>query len=165
MDADYFRMLFNYNHWANSRVLDRAAELTDDQFAQDAGLSMGSIRGTLAHQLGTEVIWLARSRGDSTRTILADRDFSDYASMRERWQLQDANQAAFMSRLTDDDVNNTVTYTTIAGQEYRQLLGHMLARVVNHGMQFRSEAAVALTRLGHSPGDIDLIVYLRQLGS
>ena len=37
----------------------------------------------------------------------------------------------------------------------------IFTQMVLHGMQHRSECAVILTNLGHSPGNIDYIVYLR----
>lgn len=39
-------------------------------------------------------------------------------------------------------------------------LWDMMWHVVNHSMQHRSEAAMALTALGRSPGDVDLLDYL-----
>jgi uncharacterized damage-inducible protein DinB len=164
VDADYFRLLFDYNRWANGRVLERCADLPPGALSRPAALSMGSIRGVLAHQLGTEVLWLARCRGQSPATILMEHDFPDLPSLVSRWRRQDADQAAFLSTLTDDDVNGKVSYRTMRGEPFSQALGHMLAHVVNHGTQCRSEAAVALTSLGRSPGDIDFILYLRGRG-
>jgi uncharacterized damage-inducible protein DinB len=162
MDIAYFRLLFDYNHWANELILNRAAELTHEQFTEKLpGLSLGSIAGALGHQLGTEVIWLSRCHGEGPTKILSDKDFPTLAAMRERWQKQDNDQAVYLSSLTDEDINRVVTYRTMGGTEQKQRLGHMLGHIVNHGTQFRAEAAVGLTAKGHSPGDIDLIVYLR----
>lgn len=164
MDLDDVRLLIDYNRWANGRLLMPASELTEDEFTAPIGLSMESIRGVLAHQLGTEVIWLARCRGESPSSILSQRDLPAFDSLRRRWHEQDAEQEVFLARLTDADVNAPVTYRTTRGQEFSTPLGQVVMHVVNHGTQFRSEAGVALTQLGHSPGDVDLIVYLRRSG-
>jgi hypothetical protein len=39
----------------------------------------------------------------------------------------------------------------------------MLAHLVNHGTQHRSESALLLTQAGRSPGELDLIVYLEEV--
>jgi uncharacterized damage-inducible protein DinB len=37
-----------------------------------------------------------------------------------------------------------------------------MVHVLNHGTQHRSEAAVLLTELGRSPGDLDLVDFLEE---
>jgi uncharacterized damage-inducible protein DinB len=57
MDANHFRLLFDYNCWANHLVIDRAAEVREsDYFATAAGLSFGSLHATLVHILVGELV-------------------------------------------------------------------------------------------------------------
>ncbi len=41
-------------------------------------------------------------------------------------------------------------------------LWQLMLQQVNHATQHRSEAAVMLTQFGHSPGDLDFIIYLHR---
>jgi uncharacterized damage-inducible protein DinB len=125
---------------------------------------MGSVQGALGHCLGAEVMWLSRCLGISPKSILSGKDFPTVQALRERWARQHAEMAAFVESLTDADLTRAVTYQTMGGVTYTNLLGYMLAHVVNHSTQFRSEAAVGLTRFGKAPGDLDMIVYLRERG-
>ena len=70
--------------------------------------------------------------------------------------------AAFVASLTDEDLNRTVRYKTTKGAPMENVLWHLMAHVVNHGTQHRSEAAMLLTSYGFSPGDLDLMVFLRE---
>ena len=67
---------------------------------------------------------------------------------------------AFLAALSDAQLDAALTWRGRDGQQ-RQLssLWLGLAHVANHSTQHRSEAAEALTMIGRSPGDLDLLVY------
>ena len=50
----------------------------------------------------------------------------------------------------------------LAGTDEGVAFWQMLAHVVNHGTQHRSESAALLTQAGRSPGDLDMIVWLEE---
>src|SRR5258705_2038163 len=52
--------LYSYGNWANRKLLDALAALTDEEFSRTVGGSYGSIRNTLVHALSAEWGWLGR---------------------------------------------------------------------------------------------------------
>ena len=172
MDADLFRLLFAYNDWANARVLDRAAEASEaDYFSSVPGLSFGSLHATLVHAMVAEVVWLARWRGnlppdalkDARRAgVIADAEITSFAQLRSMWAEEESRRRIFLDFMTDADVSRPLSYQTQYGEPNQQPLDQLMLHVINHGTQFRAEAAVRLTQLNLSPGDLDLIVFLRE---
>lgn len=172
MIADYFQTLMNYNRWANGLVLQKAGEASrDDYHAEVPGLSFGSLHGTVVHAFIAELVWVSRWMGSMPPDHLKDARASNliaaehiptFDALATLWRDEDAKQVEFIDSLTDERVMATVSYRTQYGEANTQPLSELIAHFVNHGTQFRSEAAVRLSQLGLSPGDLDLIIYLRQ---
>ncbi len=157
--------LFEYNYWATRLILRAADGLSQGQFLSPAQVSFGSLRGTLVHVFGTEQLWRQRCQeGVSPSALPAEVDFPDLASLSRAWEQEERTMRAYLASLSDDDLGSTIRYTTTRGVPYENLLWQVLAHVVNHGTQFRSEAGVVLTEMGHSPGDVDFIFFIRQGG-
>lgn len=154
--------LFDYNYWANGRVLNAAARLSHSQLITPVRLSHGSIHGALVHILAAEAIWRRRCQESiSPTTLLSESDFPSLEALRERWTEEEKAMRLYLDRLTETMLDRPVHYTTTRGLPQETILAHILTHVVNHGTQFRGEAAVALSELGHSPGDLDFIAFIR----
>ena len=70
----------------------------------------------------------------------------------------------FVVNVTEERLESRIRYISTEGEPHERLLWECMAHLVNHGTQHKTEAAAILTNLGHSPGDIDLIVYLNEKG-
>ncbi len=161
--ADYYRWLYDYGYWARDRVLAQVAMLDHDAYVAPGALDYGSIRGTLVHWLAGDAIWLARWQGRPDQ-LIGERDLPTFEALQARWAHEETAMRAFLGQLTDADLAGIVQYTSARTNNRSAIpLWHMMSHVANHGTQHRSEVALALTQLGLSPGDLDLIVYLNPL--
>jgi uncharacterized damage-inducible protein DinB len=174
VDAEFFRLLFSYSGWANQRVLERASKLREeDYFAPVAGLSFDTLHATLAHAYVADAVWLARWQGRPLTRHMADARQMDrivetevrtLEELVQRWRALELERLEYLAWLSDEDVKAPLAYRTTDGREFSQPLGEQMAHVINHGTQYRTEASVALTAHGFSPGDLDLAFYLRERG-
>lgn len=155
--------LYDYNYWANRRILDTAELLAAEQLAAPAPFPHGGVLSTLVHTVSAEWAWRQRCQEGVSPTGLLDAGrFATLAELRAFWDEEERLMRAYMAGLSSEALAAPVHYKSTAGQPFQNILWQILAHVVNHGTQHRGEVAAMLTGYGHSPGDIDLIVYARQ---
>lgn len=158
-------LLYDYNYWANKRLLRAAEALSSDQLAQSLPMSWDSILGTFVHIMGAEWIWRMRCQERvSPAAILDPGQFTTLELLRRRWDEEERAMRAYLNGLDDDALQQEVDYKNTQGQSFRRTLWKILVHVLNHGTQHRGEIALYLTTFGHSPGEIDLSVYLAEQG-
>ena len=162
MQIDAIRELYDYNHWANQRVLSAMTPLTDDMFTRNMGNSFVSLRDTLAHILGAEWIWLERWLGRSPNALLSASDFPTLQALQRRWAAVRLNQNQYIQTLVPDRLNDDVSYTNTRGERYSYALWRQMLHVINHSSYHRGQVTTLLRQMGAEPVGTDLLVYYDQ---
>lgn len=157
-------LLYDYNYWANQRLLDTAAQLSDEQFTAPAAAAHHALRRTLVHVLDAEYSWRILCQHPLFTDEIPEETFPTVAALAQRWQDEETDMRAYLNRLSDNDLQGIVRYTLENGVVRERVLWHCLWHVVNHGTQHRAEAAAILTDLGYSPGDLDFTVFMNEQG-
>ena len=161
MNIRDMRTLIEYNCWASRRVLLHAARLSHAELTQATPLSHGSLLGTLIHVLDAQWYWrLGCQEGTLPLVRLGEQDFSDIAALRERWVEEDDLLVDYVGSLTDAQIDGRVEYSWPRARPRNKVLWHILLHIVNHGTHHRSEIGNYPADLGHSPGDLDFIIYV-----
>jgi uncharacterized damage-inducible protein DinB len=163
MFLDAIRRLYDYQREVNSHILDVAERVTSDEFTAVIIEGQPSIRDTLVHLIDvvqTNVSWWDKSLSgeDTFAREFPVEDFKDISSLKIFWKAADADVSNFIDSLTaNEDLERVYVRTTPSGEVRTRLLWEMMLHVLNHGTQHRSEVAVMLTKLGHSPGDMEIL--------
>lgn len=162
MNADTFRMLYDYNYWAHRRVWDCVMKLTDAQFTAGSEYSLGSVHAQLVHVMSAEEIWFFRLRGESLAAMRKPEDFPTRLEIRHKWNLIERDVRAYVNRLTDADLLTNVCYRTTTGKTCSDSLAGVLLHVVNHGTDHRAQILSLIDQLGGETVEQDLIFYMRE---
>jgi uncharacterized damage-inducible protein DinB len=170
MNIQDIKFIYEYNYWANRKILEAASTVTQEKFLDSAefpfGIAQGgSLRSTMLHVVDAEYGWRGFFEFKKFGEDLNADDFPTLKTLEKKFQEEEEAMRAWLDRITDDDINGKVTYTNDEGILRTRTLWHCLLHVVNHGTQHRSEAAALLTRHDASPGDLDFTFFLIESGN
>lgn len=162
MNIEDFRLLYDYNSWANRRTLDSCAPLTEEQFTRDLGSSFRSVRDTLAHISDAEWVWLERWHGRSTNALPTAADYLNLEAVRRRSLEIERGLVDYVASLTNEDLQRVHNYKTTAGVPQAQPVWQMLQHLANHGTYHRGQIATMLRQLAAKPVSTDMIAFYRE---
>jgi uncharacterized damage-inducible protein DinB len=167
MTRDDIQLLFEYDRWANERVLRAASTLSEEQFARDLGGSFKSVRDTLVHIFGGEWIWLhywnepapsfafladLRTRRDA---LFAPTGLPDIAAVQSKWSEVEKEQIAFVSGVTDESLQRMLPFRSTEVP-----LAHLMQHMANHSTYHRGQVSLLMRQLGAEPVATDFHVFL-----
>ena len=165
MNIQDIKFIYEYNYWANKKILDGASKVQQEQFLAAADFPFGGLCGTMVHIVDAEYGWRGFFETKTFSEDLKAEDFPTVSALTKKFHEEEQAMRAYLNGLTDEELTSHKKYTTEKGVLRNRILWHCLLHVVNHGTQHRSEAAALLTTYNVSPGDLDFTVFLNETGN
>jgi uncharacterized damage-inducible protein DinB len=162
MDLENVRSLFDYNAWANHRMLEGCDALDADQFLEPLGGSFGSVRNTVAHIMDVEWLYLERWQGRAPSSFPKAENYPDLLHIRERWRQIERDTDIYLKNLSEKDLSCVIEFRNTRGILYRHSLWEVMQHLINHSTYHRGQVTTLLRQLGATPESSDLITFYRE---
>jgi uncharacterized damage-inducible protein DinB len=159
-DLSTLRNFFAFERWANRTILESVAVLTPEEYARPIGGSFGSVQGTLFHIFGADWVWLERFHGRSPRAMPEGEDLTALEALARKWREVEAGQDAFLAALTQERMEEPLSYVAFSGDSFTRRLGDALLHLANHGTYHRGQVATLLRQLGRTAASTDYLRFL-----
>jgi uncharacterized damage-inducible protein DinB len=159
-------MFSHYNAWANSRIYDAAARLSNEQYRADRGAFFKSVHGTLNHLLVTDRIWMKRFTGEGEAPDRLDAIvFETLEELCAAREAEDRRINQWVEGLDDRRIAGTIKYRRVSSpEEFEQQLSLALAHWFNHQTHHRGQVHVLLTQADVTPPPLDVVFFLEEIG-
>lgn len=159
-DTSVVTTLFAHNTWANLKLLDFCAQLSDSALDATAIGSYGSIRETLVHILRAEVSYVERVIGRRPPQPLTGDPFPGFAALQDvaRWAGDELLQLALSAQ------KDTLVQEREQGLACAYPLASLIVQEVTHATEHRTQIATIITQLGLEPPDLSTWQYMVETG-
>jgi uncharacterized damage-inducible protein DinB len=159
----HFLMMARYNEWANGRLYEAAADLSDEEFRRDVGAFFRSMQGTLNHLLAADRIWMKRFSGEGEAPSSLDAIlYPAFPALKLAREAEDKRIVEWVEESSEEKLAGRFSYMTVTDMRtISQNLAPALHHVFNHQTHHRGQAHMILTVLGRPSVPLDLIYFQR----
>jgi len=157
----HFLRLAKYHHWAYSKLFKQLEGVADTDYRKDLGLFFKSIHGTLNHLLLVDRLWYGRFVGSPIQISGLDQELvQDRAELYDKLLEQAALWCNCIAALEPKKLLEDFAYTDTKGLPYTRERGPILDHVFNHGTHHRGQVSAAITQLGCTFQQLDLLYFI-----
>jgi uncharacterized damage-inducible protein DinB len=157
MNANAFRHFYGYHFTENRKIWDEyVAQLSNEQFTQNAHYSHGSVRDQLVHLMSVDDTWFSGLRGVEIPDSLNPSNFDDRNALRAHWDIIEQTMRDYLAKLSDDEL---FAKPFADGEDKDLIVWQVLLQVANHGTDHRAQILRLLNGLGVKTSSQDYIFY------
>ena len=181
----FFDDLWKFHRWANAKLLTTCEGLTDEAMDAARPLGPGSLRKTLVHMVGAELIWLERwsmGMGSLRKTLLhlydaecwwqlnwanqesrfpKSPESTSIVTLQEGWEQTAIRRLRWIDESDGEGLERVVAADFGAGKAHFRVSESMIQLCV-HGTLHRAQANNMLRSPGLSALPLDYVVWLRE---
>lgn len=162
MDQQHLLVLAEYNVWATLRLSESLKQVTEQDLNRDIGLFFKSILGTLNHLLvGEHYVWYPRFK-DGISPVRSLSEIIEPDAQNCINQLIDKSYfwIDFIRELKQERLLGNLDYQRANGEALNLPFIATLIHVFNHGTHHRGQITAAMTMMGYSCSELDLVNML-----
>jgi uncharacterized damage-inducible protein DinB len=157
------RDLLIYMLWADRLTLAAARQVKPEDLTRDAGVSFGSVLGTLAHTLISQRLWLSRFLGNPLTSLPRLDEYPNLPAWIAGWEESASQIEAFLAGLSDEQLVVPLTWASLPdGAVHTLPLWQAVMHLVNHTTYHRGQVVSLLRQMGYSVPHTDLIVFFTE---
>ena len=149
MSENILAYLFEHNNWANQKILEACAALTDEQLdAPPQSATEGSIRSTLLHLVSSQFGYMRlltlplEERMNIVKVSFTDLEIS----------LKDSGER-LLELARDADKLPSSRIQSMRGHQFEPWV--VMVQIINHATEHREQIKSMLTALGITPPSMD----------
>jgi uncharacterized damage-inducible protein DinB len=163
MSSDYFATFARYNAWANRRLYQACAGLSEQDYLRERPSTFGSLHAALNHILVADRIWIARIEGRTPPGLDHDQIlYADLIGLKMARAAEDEHLSNLIAGISEEMLDQPLLYRNARGDRVETRLRLVLGHLFDYQAQRRGEAQALLAQTDARLPSLGLICFIRE---